>query len=246
MTTLVKADLLDMETGWDNITEWLDHTASTTHHTHRQVLELEDQLEALQEELYDWDRSINWNELSASEQVALFRLNLRLRDLHTMLARKWSSPLVRSSALRAVRGIHETFLGTIADERNEQVIFTVSRATWTHDLVGYIEAFRLERSGHWCTPAGSTHGITMTAAEGPRWVHDLYRHMLDGGNEGERLRAHYRCDSATNLSRHGHALGRAVLRPTDEQLEAALTLWTPDNAGPFQDLADATDAARLL
>jgi hypothetical protein len=220
--------------------------SATSHRTHRQLLELEHHLDVLQQEIFDVDRWIDWDALPASGQVASFRMGLRLSDLDVMLARKWASPAVRAAALRAARGIHEAFIGPIPNEKNELTVFTVSRSSWTLDLVGYIEAFRLERDGHWCTPNGSTYGVTMTAVEGPIWVHDLYRHLIGVGNEGERLRAHYRYDSAPKRGQRGDVIGRAVTRPTDEELEAALTLWAPDSTGPFQDLADAIDAARLL
>jgi hypothetical protein len=247
MTALLVSPWLELESTWDAITNWLDKVAATSHRNHRQLLKLEEHISMMETDLSEIERDMWPKDLTPSQHVSSFRLALRCRDIDAMMVRKWSSGAVQNSSLRALRGIHEEFLGPIPNERCEVVVFSISRALQNEDLCGYIEAHRLERDGHWCRREDAICSVTVTVVESPLWVHDIYRHLARDTVNGARLREHYAPGTGHSWARHGHFVGRPAPAPDDVTVRDAFTLWTPETEGSsYWDFADAIEALELL
>lgn len=249
MTALIPYQDTDLEYFWDGITEWLDKLFAATHTNHRILLDIENQLESLEQELTAMDYTIAVT-LSPSQLISSTRLGLRFRDLETVMVNKWTSEAVRGSSLRALQGIHERYLGPIRDARRCEVVFEISRNFRNQDFGGYIEAHRREARARWVSKAQDVFGCSMTVVDAPLWVHDLYRHLTGDSLRGAELRRRYVQSSSSEWNKENagrHFVGEPIECPSTEALEAALTLWEPeDERSPYQKLAGAVEAALLL
>jgi hypothetical protein len=68
---------------------------------------------------------------------------------------------------------------------------------------------------------------SLVVVEGPQWVHDLYRHLVDESLRGVSLRKCYiQENGASGWRAHhgGHVVGAAVPKPDPVTLETALIL----------------------
>lgn len=253
MTGLVPYSEFELEQTWKSITEWLDTVFANTVSSHRRLGALEDDLELLEQELFDMDRFLPQS-LSPVDTIAAAALGMRLRDMDTVIYSKWTSEPVRQSALRALRGIHLRYLGAIPDSRRHLVVFEISNMFRNRDLFGFVESHRLEKDARWAHTGTSGRTRILRAVEGPLWVHDLYSHLLGESLRGAKLRERY----VTRVDGTGRAywsqelsgtnfVGPPIRRPDEDVLDTALRLWDPETAeSPYQELSDAVQAAVLL
>lgn len=253
MTALVPYEAFELERVWTSLTGWLDTVFADTITSHRRLGALEDDLEMLEQELYDMDRFLP-QDLPPADLIAAEALGMRLRDMDTIVYEKWTSAPVRQSALRALRGIHLRYLGPIADSRRHFVVFAIDNMFRNRDLAGFVQSHRLEKDTRWTINGTSGRTRILRAVEGPLWVHDLYRHLLGESLRGTALREHYvtqtdgtgRADWSKELA-GGHFLGPSTRRPDDDVLDTALRLWDPEtDESPYRELTDAIHAAGLL
>jgi len=249
MNTLVRLDDAYPETFWGSVTVWLDEVFSACHTSHRLLDSIDDALDSLERELTDLDVAL-YRDLTPAEEVASHRLSLRYRDLQDVMYAKWTSAPIRRSTLRALRGIHESYLGPITEARHTEVLFEVSRFFVNRDLDSYVTAHRVENDQRRVHGRDGERRLTLAVVDGPLWVHDVYRHLLGESHNGRRLRSRYvRGTSGRGYGERpsAHLLGAAVTRPTDDVIDAALRLWTPEEENsPYHRFAAAVDAARLL
>ena len=252
MTTLVPYDDISIEQTFDAMTAWLDKVFASNVRSHRELLELEQALETLDQEVFDIDHHLP-AELPPTQAVAAMRLGLRLRDTDDVMYRLWTCADVRRSSLLAMRGIHERYLGPIPGSRERHVVYEIDRMFRNVDLAGYVQAYRLEQSSRWS--GSSRRPVTVVAVESPLWVHDVYRNLLGGSLRGSALRARYMRDTDTTStgadwtkeSPEGHLLGQPARRPEQELLDTALRLWEPEEErSPYRDFAAAVEAAVLV
>lgn len=239
----------DIQTTWENVTQWLDTVLFGEHLNHRTMLRLSDDVELLETELYDLDRELGHLPPTPAEAVALFALNLRYRDLHGTLERKWSDQRVRASAIRALEGIHTRFLGPIAESRRHLAVYAASRSARSNDVMGFIESHRLEHNGIWTRdPWDRAHSITAVAA--PLWTWDVLDAMTPEpyiqrpGNQA--MLWHYSKRHNEHMDPFKFWVGEpAVTR--SEHAEEMLSLWAPDDAdSPFKDIPAAVEALERL
>lgn len=248
MTTLIPARHFALEHAWDDISNWLAAQAATDHRSHRALVKLEQSLEMIDNDLHHIEQYLGGDDPTPSALVSVHRLAMLWQGFDDVLHTKWQQAAVKERARRALAGIHEAFIGPVeaTGQPLPDLVFAVSRVVTNDDFCGYIEAHRLERHTRWCNPYGQRPQVSITAVHGPAWVRDLYRHLVEDTVEGERLRRHYGNDAPSWHAR-GLVVSRAVTRPDADTLDAALSLWTPEEqTSPYQDLADAIDAAKLL
>jgi adenosyl cobinamide kinase/adenosyl cobinamide phosphate guanylyltransferase len=231
---------------WESVVDWLDEMFRTDHRDHRLVNELEMNIESMSYEIHQMDMGITTSDLTPTVLVASHRLGLRFRDMYKMLDRKWAAEPVKRSSERALRGIHEHFLGTIPSAKERHAVFETARIMHDTHLYSYLQAHRIDREDRWGrSPTGRS--VPIVAVEGALWVHDLYRHLADPTLKGRRLRAHYHAPVGKTWADEGHYVGRPIHEPTRDVIDTALRLWTPDDHGTtYERLESAVDAAIRL
>lgn len=249
MSEIIRGYDVDPEIFWDSVATWLDAIFATTYTSHRRLDEVTMHLDHVEQELMEFDRAVQV-ELTPSQQVSVHRLSLRYRDLDSVLDTKWSSTGVRRSTLRALRGIHERYLGPLPAGRQDEVLFEVNRHFTNVDLDAYVTSHRIDLRSRVTYRTGGNTRLDMSVVRGPIWVHDVYRHLTGTGIRGERLRARYACGANGRPWREPakhHFLGEPVEMPTDDVIDAALNLWTPEEErSPYCRFAEAARAAALL
>ena len=246
MTTTPAVRRSEHEHTWDAVADWLDRMFAVNHHNHRAVDNFEGEIEMMSYEIQQLDQEINPGELTPTERLASHRLTLRFRDMHDVLHRKWASPAVRASAERALRGIHERFLGPVPSAKQRHVIFSVSHVFHDTHLRSYIQSHRLEREPRWYRPPVGRSGL-LTVVEGPQWVHDIYRHLVGTTLRGAALRAHYPTPRGHTWGQEGHFVSPPIEYPGPDVIETALRLWEPDDHdSPYSKFENAVEAAILL
>lgn len=247
MTSLVRYEDVHLEGVWGSMVSWLDKTFAESVTSHRKLLTIADDIEFLEQELYDIDRSIQT--LTPSQEIAAHRLSLRLQDIEEKMFSMWQDPAVRRTALRALQGIYERYVGPISDSQRAEVVFEISRLFRNQDFGGFIESHRTERLARWAAPFNG-FGCSLVVVEGPRWVHALYRHLVGESLRGESLRKHYVYENSSEWrrdNRTSHVVGDAVAKPDPEVLEMAHVLWAPEEDGsPYRLFAAAVRAAQRL
>lgn len=251
MPSLIHVYDTEIERFCDSATEWLDEVYGERETDHRKLLSLEENLETLLEEIYDLDRSVS-RDFTPCENVAAHRLNLRLEARDERLYDLWTQQRTRHTSRRALRGIHERYLGTVTGDREATVVFEVTRVLRNRDFCGYVEAHRVEQEAR---VAERTDGRfdSVRVVEGPLWVHDLFANLAGDGPRGKNLRSHYlpaeTDDSWSVRARPSPAIlvGKPCTPPSADVLETALRLWTPEeNRAPYARFHEAFKAARLL
>jgi len=248
MTSLIRYEDIYLESVWESMRSWLETALAEPVTNHRRLLRVADDLEILDQELYDLDRSIQT--LTPSEELVAHRLGLRLQGVEEAMFAKWRHPSVRKSALRALQGIYERYLGHIRDAQRVEVVFEISRMFRNPDLGGFIEAHRTEMLARWAPATGNSFGCSLVVVEGPRWVHELYSHLVDESLRGASLRKRYIQEDGNGIRREhpfGHVVGDAVPKPDPETLETALILWEPgEELSPYRRFAAAVRAAQRV
>lgn len=250
MTTLILARDTEAQQIWESITKWLDTIYAAKHHSHRDLYRLEGDLEMLSQELYELDRDLMNVAPSPAETVALHAMHLRYRDIEATMVRKWSSDAVRSTALRAMRGIHERFLGPIASTKETPVVYAVSRMSSLPDVSGFIEAYRIERNGIFVRRDDRMVSCSTTAVHAPLWTWDVLD-ALAGTPHKPRpgdaaMRAHYNGRNGYREDDYSFWVETPVSVDIDDVTEL-LTLWDPaDEESPFRGLPETAEALGRL
>jgi len=255
MTALLHRYDIEPETFWDAVTTLLDDFFATDYTSHRKLDETAMYLDIVEQELMDFDRSLprpsgGPAHLTPSQLVSAHKLSLRYADLYSALDAKWSSQAVRRSTLRALQGIHEAYLGSLTETRRGDVLFEVSRHFVNRDLDSYVNAHRVDHQTRIARRGADNRRLDLTVVAGPIWVHDVYRHLLGSSLRGERLRKRYVGGNGADPYRESterHFLGEPVEKPTDDDVDTALKLWTPEEErSPYCRFAAAVHAATLL
>jgi len=247
MTQLVHQDH-ENHTFWENVTSWFDTVLFGEHHNHRAMMQLSDDIELVETELYEFDKYLG-RQLTPVEEVALFALNLRYRDLHHTMERKWSDERVKRSALRALEGIHLKFLGPIPENRRHLVAYATGRTARSIDVMGFIESHRIERDGIW-TRGLMDVSCSITAVTAPLWTWDVLDamtqqpHVRREGNEA--MRWYY--SGRHNEGRDPFRLWVGEPAPIrTEHADEILSLWEPtDESSPFRDIPATIEALARL
>ena len=246
MTNALALRRSEYEEIWESVADWLDEMSRIDHRDHRLVNELEMNIETMSYEIHQMDLDITASDLTPTLLVASHRLGLRFQDMHKMLERKWVAEPVKQSSERALRGIHEHFLGTIPAAKERRVVFETARIMHDTHLHSYLQAHRIDPENRWGrSPAGRS--IPVVAVEGTLWAHDLYRHLAEATLKGNLLREHYHAPAGKTWAEEGHYVGRPIHEPNRDVIDTALRLWTPEDPGTtYERLENAVDAAIRL
>jgi hypothetical protein len=250
MSTLILASDLYTQETWESITRYLDKICTSETRNHRKMVELEQDLDWLNQEVYEIDRDLRGRPLTPAEEVAGDALVLRWRGVEEATARMWGSPPVRKSALAALRGIHQRFLGPIEAQRETPVLYAVSRMLHNDDFSGFIEAYRIERSGIWMVGPNGERSSSATILEAPQWTWDLLNEFTATASRNDDAAAELREHYQSSYRPGGYPTNFWVGEPVPTGLapvEEILTLWDPGEPdSPYWTLKGAVDAILRL
>lgn len=240
----------ELQEVWEHATAWLDTVIFGDHPNHLRMLALDSDIEMLLRELDEYNMSTGIDPTpTPAEMVAIDALSLRYRDIRSVMARKWENPRVRESSLRALQGIHERFLGPIADNRRVRVVYAVSRNAWSDNFLGFVEAHRLERNGFFLYDYRNL-GRSVTAVQAPLWTWDVADAMTMNpsvprpGNEAvhDHYLRHRPLEGDPRRAWVGEPVEPGAV-PTDD----ILALWDPKNdSSVFKDIPAVTKTLSLL
>lgn len=245
MTALVSFASRDAELFFTAVTSWMDEVFATDYRSHRRLARTDEDMESAFEEVHRYYLDSS-DMLDPATQVAQFALMLRCQDAYSVMSQKWQSPAVKASALRALRGIHEHFLGPVPDDRHAPVHFAVSRNCWNWDVIGFIESHRVERDGVFGSIGDTPARCGLTVVSAPRWTWDVLSGLLGDASKEGSIADHYRPNVHATWSDYEFAIS-APVRIDASDVDAVLTLWDPADPGNvFHDLTAAATSAALL